>query len=532
MLEDSLKRLRALVFIRVAVVTILLGSFYIFQIGYGKPFYPIAFSYLIAFLYLLTIIYAVVLRWIKSNSQFIVFAYIQIVIDVAAEAVLVYLTGGIESWFSFMFPLSIISASIVLNRRASYFIATLSSILYGLLITLQFYHVIPTAADIIFTEKDYFYNVFARITAFYLIAFLSGYLSEKLHRATQTLEERDTILSDLRVLGRDIIESMPSGVLTTDLDMKIITFNSSAQKITSRNHADVRGKTPEDIFPFLSNFKEPSERIEGEIQRHGKTIPIGMRFSTLQNSSGDPIGMIGIFQDLTELKAMEAEVKKKEKWAFIGELSALIAHELRNPLASLKASIEMLREKKVSGEQADHLMEIAISEMDRLNGIVTDFLLYAKPQQLNKKPFDLHQSLKDVITLLRSSEAIKKNVKISKNLNGKLFITGDSGQLQQVFWNLGINAIDAISEEGSVNISTRKSDNTVEVIFKGTGIGIIERDIDRIFFPFFTTKEKGTGLGLSIAQKITEEHGGKITVKSRGSGSGAAFTVVLPQDNT
>jgi two-component system sensor histidine kinase PilS (NtrC family) len=528
MLEDSIKRLKALIFARALVVTILLGSFYIFKIGYNKLFYPTGFSYFIISLYLLTIIYIIALRWIKNDLRFTVFAYIQIIIDVIAETTLIYMTGGIESLFSFMFPLSIVSASIVLNRRACYIIATLSSILYGALLDFQFYNIIPITSDVTFTGKDYFYNIFAHITAFYLIAFLSGYLSEKLHRATQSLEERDTVLSDLKAFSRDIIESMPSGVFTTDLNKKIITFNSSAQKITQLTLKDVIGKKPEDIFPFLSNIKEPLERIEGEIHRNGKVIPIGMRFSTLKDSSGKPMGTIGVFQDLTELKAMEAEMRKKEKWAFIGELSALIAHELRNPLASLKASVEMLREKKVSGEHADQLMKIALSEMDRLNDVVTDFLLYAKPQELDKKSFDLHQSLRDITTLLRSSEINNKNVKIFENLPGKLLITGDPGQLQQVFWNLGINAIEALDENGSINIYTKKKADTVEIVFKDNGIGINKEDIDKIFYPFFTTKERGTGLGLSIAQKIVEEHGGKITVESNGRGTGTTFTVVLP----
>ncbi|MDH3258256.1 MAG: ATP-binding protein, partial [Deltaproteobacteria bacterium] len=260
--------------------------------------------------------------------------------------------------------------------------------------------------------------------------------------------------------------------------------------------------------------------------------PIGMRVSKLKDSSAKPIGHIGVFQDLTELKAMEAEVKRKEKWAFIGELSASIAHELRNPLASLKGSVEMLRENKVSEEHADHLMKIALSEMDRLNAIITDFLLYARPQELNKQPFDLHQYLSNVVTLLQSSEAKRENVTISTKLEGSLFITGDSKQIQQIFWNLGLNAIDAVSDGGTIDIYTRETDKAAEVVFTDSGRGISQSDIDNIFYPFFTTKEKGTGLGLSIAQKISEEHGGKIMVESGGTAKGTTFRVILPVNNS
>ncbi|NOZ69929.1 MAG: PAS domain S-box protein [Deferribacteres bacterium] len=529
---DLAKRISALISFRVVVVTLLLGSFYIFRIEYHQLSRPSDFSYFIASLYLLTIFYAVILRKLKKPAHYTAFAYAQITVDIAAETILIYITGGIESTFSFMFPLSILSAGIVLNRRACYIFATLSSVLYGGLLDLQFYGIIGNSPSLTFTEKNLFYNIFAYITAFYIVAFLSGYLSEKLHKATRNLEEKDTVLSDLKALSEYIIESMPSGVFTTDMDRRIISFNTSAQEITGLSPPEVTGKTPDDIFPFLRDFHEPFDRIDGEIQRDGKTLSVGMRISALRDSAGKPIGMIGVFQDLTELKAMEAEVKRKEKWAVIGKLSASIAHELRNPLAALKGSIEMLREKKVPEEHADHLMEIALSEMDRLNAIITDFLLYAKPRELNKQSFDVHQALRDITTLLKSAETNGKHVEISTKLDGELFITGDAGQIQQVFWNLSMNAIDAVSDGGTIEIYTAKKNNTVEIFFRDNGKGINKSDTDNVFYPFYTTKEHGTGLGLSIALKITEEHGGKIEVDSGGPGKGSTFKVILPINNT
>lgn len=530
MLKDLSKGVKALIYIRVIVVTLLLGSFYVYEIGQEKLLYPTAFSYFIASLYFLTIVYVLSLRCLKTERQFTLFAYAQIIIDVVAETMLIYLTGGIESMFAFMFPLSILSAGIVLTRRACYITATLSSLLYGLLLDLQFYHIIKSSELFFYTEKDFFYNIFAHVTAFYLVGFLSGHLSDKLHKATQSLEERDTVLSDLKAFSEYVIESMPSGIFTTDLDRKIISFNPAAQEITRLSHSDVAGKRPEEIFPFLINYREPLERMEGEIRRNGDAFPVGMRLSSLKDSSGNSIGVIGVFQDLTELKAMEAEVKRKEKWAFIGELSASIAHELRNPLAALKASVEMLREKKVSQEQADHLMNIALSEMDRLNSIITDFLLYARPQVLNKEPFDLHESLREVVTLLQGSESINEDVTIAAKLDGRRLVTADTGQLRQVFWNLGLNALDAVSEGGAVEIFTADNVSTVEIVFRDNGSGIGKSDIDKIFYPFFTTKEKGTGLGLAIAHKIIEEHGGKLTAESQGIGTGTVFTIILPKE--
>ncbi len=528
MFKDDVRRLRALIFTRAALVTLFFGSFYVFQIVDAKLLSPLVFSYFIAVLYFLTIIYAIVLKWINTHNSFVIFAYLQIIIDVFTAAALVALTGGIASWFSFAFLLSIISASILLSRRASYYIAGMSSVLYGLIIEFQFYSLVSSDLLSSFSEGTYLYNIFTHILAFFVVAFLSGHLSGRLSDVTQDLQKKEADIDDLRVLSKDIIESMPSGVFTTDLDWGIVTCNSSAQAITGLTLAEVIGKKPQDIFLFVKDIQEPYERIEGELVRDGKIHYIGIRFSNLKTSDGMIIGMIGIFQDLTMFKEMEMEMMKKEKWAFIGELSALIAHELRNPLASLKASIEMLREKKVPVEHTDQLMGIALSEMDRLNSIVTDFLLYAKPQQPSMDLFDVHQSLKDMITLLRSSENMMENVKITEKLPGELFIKGDASQLQQVFWNLGINAVEAVSGNGELFISTEKKDNAVEIIFRDTGSGVNQQNKERIFYPFFTTKEKGTGLGLAISHRITEEHGGKLKVESQGTGTGATFRVILP----
>jgi two-component system sensor histidine kinase PilS (NtrC family) len=528
MLQDSIKRLSALIYIRVIVVSLLLGSFFLFRISYERLTSPEHLSYFVASLYFLTVVYLLIINRIKSFSHFSIFAYVQIVIDTVAETLLIHMTGGVESMFSFLIPLTIISAAIILNRRACYVIATISSILYALLLDLQFYEIISSTPSVLFSEKDFFYNIFAHVTAFYLIAFLSGYLSDKLHRATKTLQERDSVLSDLKAFSRYIIESMPSGVFTTDMEGSIITFNHSAQQITRLTINDVTGRKPEEIFPFLKGASMEAERIEGEISRNGDTIAVGMRLSPLRDSSGSPIGTLGVFQDLTQFKAMEAEVKRKEKWAFIGELSTSIAHELRNPLAALKGSIEMLREKKVSEEHAVRLMNIALSEMDRLNGIISDFLLYARPREINREPLDIGMMLREIATLLRVSGGEKKNVTIDAETGNGGKIPADAKQLRQVFWNLGTNAVDAVQDGGKVTIKTSINGNMAEVTFSDNGPGIGPDDIDKIFYPFYTTKDHGTGLGLAIAQKIVEDHGGRITVQSGREGGVTTFKVQLP----
>ncbi len=486
---DIKSRVQALIFIRIVVVTILLDSLYLFKIGYERLTYPSGLAYFIAVLYFLTIVYALVLRWISSERQYIRFAYVQVIEDIISEAILFYMTGGIASLFAFLFPLSIISAGILLDRRACYITAALSSILYGITLDLQFYKIISISSSVFYTEKDFLYNAFAHITAFLLVGYLSGYLSDRLSIAAETLRDKDTVLSDLKAFSEYIIESMPSGIFTTDLQRNIISFNAAAQDITGMTSDSVTGRTIEGVFPFLAGSGDTLDRAEGELERQGQRYPIGMRLSRLRDSAGKPIGLIGVFQDLTRMKAMEAEVKKKEKWAYIGELSASIAHELRNPLAALKGSVEMLREKKVSEEHAEHLMQIALSEMDRLNGIITDFLIYARPRPLQREPFDLHQSLANIVTLLQGSASGAGDVTISSEIESPLTTYGDSKQLQQVFWNLGLNALDAVEEGGRIMISAEKRKDSTEIIFSDTGRGISSEDMERVFFPFFTTKE-------------------------------------------
>src|SRR4030042_4415229 len=222
-------RIKALIALRASFVTLLLGSSFILKAGYEKFPHPQALSYLIISLYVLTILYAISLEKI---SKLFVFAYFQLILDVVFGIVLIYMTGGMESWFSFTLVLTIISSSIVLNKRAGYIIATVCSILYGTLINLQLHGLLPINAGQFMVMKDYFYNIFIHIVSFYLTAFLSGYLSSRLEKTTQKLDERDTNLRDLEFFNEEVIESLPSGFFTIDLFGRVLIFNRAAEKIT------------------------------------------------------------------------------------------------------------------------------------------------------------------------------------------------------------------------------------------------------------------------------------------------------------
>jgi len=517
------KKIQALIVFRVVFITLLLGSSFLFR-GDERFQYLNALSYLIITLYIVTIIYALLLVRIK---HLVIFAYAQLMLDVIFEVMLIYITGGIDSWFSFTLILTIISSSIILNKRAGYLIATLSSILYGTLINLQLYNFLPITSESLMEEKDYLYKIFVHIISFYLTAYLSGYLSSRLEKTVQRLEEKDIDLRDLEFFNREVVESLPGGLLTTDPFGKILTLNRAAENILNVKKSSAIGQRIDSVLPFFT-FPFSEGRREKKITVDGVQKIIGLTISAFRGIAENAKGFIVIFQDLTQLKRLEVEMKQKEKWAAIGELSASIAHEIRNPLASLKGSIEMLKEDSVSKNYKKRLMEIALIEMERVDCIITDFLTYSWPSPAEAKRIDLHSVLDETLELLKNVEQSKGSISINKKYTDKLEVYADPRKMRQVFWNLGINAVESMPEGGELVVATRKTERDVEIVFIDCGVGMDEKIIEKIFYPFYTTKERGTGLGLAIAYRIVEEHAGRINVKSS-PGIGTTFEVILPK---
>jgi two-component system sensor histidine kinase PilS (NtrC family) len=523
--EALKKRIKALIVFRVLFVTLFFGMSFFFK---GFERFPLVHStyYLVGSFYVATIIYALLFERIRN---LVVFAYAQLMVDVISEIVLVYLTGGVQSLFSFTLVLTIIASSIVLNKRAGFIVATAISILYGTLINLQLYGFLAVGSDGFMDEKEYLYKIFVHVIFFYLTAFLSGHLSSRLEKTVQKLEEKDLDLRDLEFFNRDVVESMPSGLFTTDMSGKVLLFNPAAERIFGIRRESIIGQRIDSIlpfflFPFSEGRREETMTIDGAEKRIGITI------SPLKGVVENTKGFIAVFQDLTQIKRLEMEIKQKEKWAAIGELSSNIAHEIRNPLASLKSSIEMLKEDSVSANYKKRLMEIALSEMNRLNRIITDFLTYSRPTPPEYSKFDLHRLLDETSELLKNVAQNGEQVVIRKNYFDTIEVDADPQKMRQVFWNLGINAIEAMPHGGELVISTRNGNGSTEITFQDSGTGIEEKDLEKIFYPFFTTKEQGTGLGLAIAYRIIEEHNGRMKVKSN-PGIGTTFEIILPKAN-
>lgn len=524
---------------RLVLVTFLLGTLIFFQHEYKIYSFPtILLYYFVLAVYFLTGIYWYLLQRIRNLTFF---AYLQVAGDIFLVTFLVYLTGGIDSSFSPLYHLTIISASIIIYRRGGYLAASLASILYGGMLDMQFYEVLGFVRSLNFTAMQVLYLVFINILSFYTVALLSGYLSERLRKTRQELREKSMDFEDLRALQDHILKSIGSGILTMDLNGRITSWNPAAEHITGYSYfeikdrlQDVFGNSIKGVFGHTDDLKQNPFRFDGQImKKDGNTAILGMTASLLKDEKNAVRGIILIFQDITKMVQMEERVRRQDRLATVGSLAAGIAHEIRNPLASLSGSIQVLQgELDLQGDNR-HLMDIVVRETDRLNTIITEFLEYARPKTTQDDQIALSSVFAETITLLKNSKEFVDNIDVRCNVDPIITIRGDAQRLRQVFWNLLINACQAMPTGGEMTISavlsSHADDDTArcEIIIADTGQGIPPEYLDKIFDPFFTTKIGGTGLGLAIAYRIIEDHGGTITVDTQ-EGRGTKFRILVP----
>ena len=524
---------------RLVLVTFLLGTLIFFQHEYKLyPLRTIFLYYFVLFVFVLTGIYWYLLQRI-NNVTF--FAYLQVTGDIFLVTFLVHLTGCIDSGFSPLYHLTIISASIILYRRGGYLAASLASILYGGMLDMQYYNVLGFVRSLNFTAMQVLYLVFINILSFYTVAFLSGYLSERLRKTRQELREKSTDFNDLRALQEHILKSIGSGILTMDLEGHITSWNPAAEHITGYSYAEIRGRLQDvfgnsikGLFGHTEDLKENPFRFDGQIiKKDGNTAVLGMSTSLLRDEKNNVRGIILIFQDITTMMQMAERIRRQERLATVGSLAAGIAHEIRNPLASLSGSIQVLQgELDLKGDNR-HLMDIVVRETDRLNTIITDFLEYARPKTTQDDRIVISFVLDETITLLKNSREFVDGINISCNVDPVITTRGDARRMRQVFWNLLINSCQAMPSGGEMTISAypfshgEEDSAWCEIVIADTGQGISPEHLAKIFDPFFTTKIGGTGLGLAIAYRIIEDHGGTIAVEAE-EGRGTKFRMLIP----
>jgi two-component system, NtrC family, sensor histidine kinase PilS len=530
-------RFRLLTLSRLFLATFLLGSLIFFQIRYSIYSFKLAYLYFfLVSVYILSAIY-----WYQARKRLnqSLFTYLQIGVDIFLVTFLVHLTGGIDSGFSILYHLIIIYSSIILYRRGGYLSASMASIFYGGMLDMQYYNVFFFVRSANFTAMQVLYLVSVNILSFYTVAFLSSYLSERLRKASQELREKSIDFDDLRVLQDHILRSVGSGILTMELTGRISSWNPAAEQITGYSHSEIRqkwqevfGESIKSLFGHTDDLKERPFHFQGEIKiKDGGRAVLGMTASLLKDDRDAVRGIILVFQDITRLVEMEEQVRRQDRLATVGSLAAGIAHEIRNPLASLSGSIQVLQaELDVQGDNR-RLMEIVLRETDRLNAIITEFLEYARPTPAGDEQIVLSSLVDETVTLLRNSREFRETIKIICNLDQYAIVLGDPRRLRQVFWNLLINACQAIPDSGEISVSVEQRSEAGEdmavITVADTGMGIGQESQKKIFDPFFTTKQGGTGLGLAIVHRIIDEHGGSLTVKSEPE-KGSSISIRLP----
>ncbi|MEW6366043.1 MAG: ATP-binding protein [Acidobacteriota bacterium] len=542
--EQSLRRkLFWMIVIRALIITTLFGSLLLVQF-IGNELISIApLYYMLAAVYPLTLLYYFCYRRLGNpRAQ----AYLQIVGDMLFLTGLVYFSGGLVSPFYFLYIIPIIAASITLYRKGSLIIAALSGILYGVLVDLMYYGVIPfysaqQAPPPAVSLGVVYYNVFSSLFGFFAAALLSSYLSESLKRTGAQLEVKLGDLADLQAIHRDIVDNMASGLLSTDLRATITTINPAGAKILRCDEADLRGKDLATILGVPPGFfdrlypdllEKRVVRFEREVARgDGGRLIVGVAASLLRARGGEPVGFVFNFLDLTDVRRLEQEVRIKDRLAAVGEMAAGIAHEIRNPLASISGSLQVLGEELELTAEQQYLMEIVMRESGRLDKTIDDFLEFARPSQVVMEEIDLVELARETVSLLNNShELTDAHHVVLKAAAGAPFVA-DRRQWAQVFWNIMKNAIKAMPVGGTLTIEIARPDGGTgyALSFRDTGVGMSESEAQRVGQPFFSGFQRGTGLGMAIVQRIVKDYDGKLSVRSR-KGEGTEIEILLARE--
>jgi two-component system, NtrC family, sensor histidine kinase PilS len=531
------KRLKWVIGIRLLVAILFLGSAAIIQLKEEPPYPTGPLFSLLALTFALSALYLLLLPRVK---RFDAFGGVQFAADLFLSTGLVYFTGGIESPLTFVYIFPIFGSGTLLGRREALLMASLGGICFGLLIDFEFFRLIPhvgSAASAYSSASSVFFRVFINIVAFFLVALLSSHLAERLRETGKQLEAQRIDLRNLKTLYQDVIATIPSGIMTLDLEGRIIAFNATAERITGLHAREVIGLLYTEAglaeFPGLKAF---STREEGPVaieafeapfgRTDGMILPIGVTYSSLRDAEGRVLGSVAIFQDLTERKQMEEQLRRADRLAAVGGLAASIAHEVRNPLAAISGSIQLLDEE-LKGHGHERLFGVILREADRLKLITGQFLDQVRMPGPPGIEYDLVTSLEETLFLLQQSDECRPgiDVRFEKKVDA-LPVVADRDRLKQIFWNLGLNALQAMSEGGTLTVVVAAGDGFGVVEFRDSGAGIPAEHLLKIFEPFYTTKGRGTGLGLSIAKRLVEDLGGRIEVRSW-AGGGATFQILL-----
>jgi two-component system, NtrC family, sensor histidine kinase PilS len=464
--------------------------------------------------------------------------YLQIAVDLGLATVLVAHTRGSESPFISFYLLIIIYCGLTLGRNGGVVGAALSTILYSGMIALSRLNwILPSTGP---TELSTLtFRISLHALGFFSVALLGADLSQRLSRVQEELQQKIDSLEQLQRLTKHIVSSIRSGLVTTDLDGNITLFNSTAEEITEKSRPRVISRSIQEVIgdglwnriheSDLFRDARPLRHEEWLVLPSGSRRFLGYSVSPLLDQERDLIGYIISFQDLTDIKRLEEEVRIKDRMAAIGRMAAGIAHEIRNPLAAMRGSVEILSSHLRLEGNDGRLLDIVIRESDRLNKFVEDFLHFAKPAPCARRILDLVPLLVDSVTLLKNSPEVREKYIVELCCSEEQIpVSGDADKLKQVFWNLAQNALRAMPSGGTLAITAKMTpDAGAEIVFRDGGAGMNEEEKAHLFQPFHSRFAGGAGLGLSIIFQIMEDHRGKIRFESE-KGRGTEVTLHFP----
>jgi len=383
-------------------------------------------------------------------------------------------------------------------------------------------------------QEDIRHSIFMALTLL-LIGF-AGIVSLFLAQAYRSTR---TSLSRVKAFSDNLVHNMPIGLLAIDTDERIASFNQTAESVLKLSSSSAMGKRPTEILPqplseFFNQLKTRQGLIDKELDcpvKDGKIIPLEVIGTSLKGEDDSAVSWVILFRDLTEIQHLKKEIARTQRLASIGRLAAGVAHEIRNPLSSIKGFATYFKERYRDIPEDHKTAEIMIQEVERLDRVIGQLLEFARPMNIQKKTTSLENVIKDSLKMVEA-EARQKGIKVdfSKDPQTKE-VRIDPDRIRQVLLNLYLNAIAAMEGGGILSVELRQDDDTgrFRIIVSDSGTGIKNEDLPHLFDPYFTTKSSGTGLGLAIVHKIIESHGGEVSVESR-YGEGATVTIRLPYD--
>jgi len=516
-----------LVRVRIFILTLLLGVELAVAQFTPSPLPIRLFISTILFWYSLSLFYVLLLSmWQEHRLQ----AALQVVTDLILVSLVIHETGGWDSSLNFLYPLVIIVASVLLPRVWAHLVAALAFILYGTVLELNYYGLVPSYCTTHPGVKVLQAIIFVNLFAFLAVAYLAGLLTTKLRQVGVELETTSGALESLQALHENIIHSISSGLITTGLDGRITLVNGAAQRLLERTPAELLGSPVHSLFLDSLPTVE-SQQAHGEVRfdaptKFRKTVRV--RVAALTVPERGELGYVYVFDDLTEIRRLEREVRTQDRLAAVGRLAAAIAHEIRNPLTSIAGSVSMLSGVPEMNDDHRRLLDIVTRESQRLNSIITDFLAYSRTKQYHFDKVDLIQLIEDTLTLMdHRMTAEKTGITIERRFPaGQAWTTADGDKIKQVFWNFCENAVRAMKGGGALTVTVELIGEDWQVGFTDTGAGMSPQQIEKIFEPFQSNFEGGTGLGLAIVYQIVQAHGGKVWARSK-PGKGTTFVLRL-----